>query len=248
MITIASYNIRKSVGLDWKRNPLRIQQVLAELDADVILLQEADKRVGKRAGTLCEDSLLDELGYRFADVAIRELSHGWHGNAILYRQSLQLLDCQRIDIPIFKSRLEPRGAVTASFALANGKILRVVGAHLSLIKSMRKEQILYIIEQLQSLSPQANHQPHQAKHDYVVIGGDFNEAKAEQWFSNSALDDYRLITPGFTFHASKPLRAFDRFIISDNISDKVKNSSVQRTELSKKASDHLPITLQLELC
>ncbi len=241
MITIASYNIRKSVGLDWKRNPMRIQQVLAELNADVILLQEVDKRVGKREGTLCEDSLLHELGYRFADVAIRELSHGWHGNAILYRQSLQLLDCQRIDIPIFKSRLEPRGAVTASFALANGKTLRVVGVHLSLIKSMRKEQLLYIIEQLQSLSPQA-------KHDYVVIGGDFNEANAEQWFSDSALDDYRLITPGFTFHASKPFRAFDRFIISDNISDKVKNSSVQRTELSKKASDHLPITLQLELC
>ncbi len=231
MLTIASYNIRKSVGLDWKRNPERIQQVLAELNADIILLQESDKRLGKREGTLCENSLLNDMGYCFADVGIRELSHGWHGNAILYRQSLELIDCQRIEIPV----LEPRGAVTAAFMLENGKILRVVGTHLSLIKSMRKEQITHIIQQLQQFS-----------HDYTVIGGDLNEPKAERWFANSALSDYRLITPGLTFHASKPFRAFDRFIISRTI-DSVITTTVHQTELAKKASDHLPVTLQLEL-
>ena len=49
---IASYNIRKAVGLDWRRNPGRIVDVLAEIDADVVVLQEADKRVGARAGVL----------------------------------------------------------------------------------------------------------------------------------------------------------------------------------------------------
>ena len=49
---IASYNIRKAVGLDWRRDPDRIVDVLAEIDADVVVLQEADRRIGARAGVL----------------------------------------------------------------------------------------------------------------------------------------------------------------------------------------------------
>lgn len=51
-IRVASYNIRKAVGLDWRRDTHRIADVLAEVDADVIALQEADKRLGARAGVL----------------------------------------------------------------------------------------------------------------------------------------------------------------------------------------------------
>ncbi len=231
MLTIASYNIRKSVGLDWKRNPQRIQSVIAELNADVVLLQEVDKRFGRRDGTLCEKTLLKELGYRFADMTTRENSHGWHGNAILYRQPLRLLGCQRLGIPT----VEPRGAVTAALALDNGKVLQVVGAHLSLLKSTRRQQITRIIEQLANIP-----------HDYAVIGGDFNEAKAEQWFVDKpALINYRLITPGLSFHTSKPLRALDRFIVGKNIA--VKHSAVHRSPLTRKASDHLPVSIQLEV-
>ncbi len=230
MITIASYNIRKSVGLDWKRNPSRIHAVIAELDADVVLLQEVDKRFGKRDGTLCEQTLLADMGYRFADMSVREHSHGWHGNAILYRSPLQLLTCQRIEVPT----LEPRGAVTASLQMDNGQVLQVVGAHLSLVKSMRQQQILAIIEQLQSIS-----------HDYSVIGGDFNEAKAEQWLEQPALADYQLITPGLSFHTTKPIRALDRFVIGRDLI--AKHAAVHHSPLASKASDHLPVTLQLEL-
>lgn len=229
MIKIASYNIRKSVGLDWKRNPSRIYSVLAELDADVVLLQEVDKRFGNRDATLCRDKLFELLGYRFAPIAVQNNSLGWHGNAILYRQPLQLLSYQRITIPTF----EPRGAVTASLAVDNGKVLQVVGTHLSLIKSMRQRQILAIIKHLQSIS-----------HDYAVIGGDFNEPKAEQWFGQSALDNYELITPGLSFHTSKPVCSLDRFVIGGNLIPK--HSAVHHSSLARKASDHLPVTLQMD--
>jgi endonuclease/exonuclease/phosphatase family metal-dependent hydrolase len=42
MITVASYNIRKAVGLDRRRDPGRIIAILAEIDADIVALQEAD--------------------------------------------------------------------------------------------------------------------------------------------------------------------------------------------------------------
>ena len=51
-ITFASYNIRKAVGIDGRRDPERILAVLREIDADIIALQEADRRFGTRAAAL----------------------------------------------------------------------------------------------------------------------------------------------------------------------------------------------------
>ncbi len=44
MITVASYNMRKGIGTDRRRDPLRIIEVLHEIDADIVALQEADRR------------------------------------------------------------------------------------------------------------------------------------------------------------------------------------------------------------
>lgn len=46
LVRIASDNIRKAVGLSWRRDPDRIMQVLNEIDVDVVALQEAVKRTG----------------------------------------------------------------------------------------------------------------------------------------------------------------------------------------------------------
>ena len=42
-LKVATYNIRKAVGLDQRRNPERILAVLKEIDADIITLQEVDR-------------------------------------------------------------------------------------------------------------------------------------------------------------------------------------------------------------
>ena len=52
MIKVASYNIRKGVGTDRARRPDRIVDVLKEIDADVIALQEVDLRFGSRAAVV----------------------------------------------------------------------------------------------------------------------------------------------------------------------------------------------------
>ncbi len=230
-VTIASYNIRKSVGLDWKRKPQRIYSVIAELDADVVLLQEVDKRFGSREGTLCKDTLFTDLHYRSINIITHPNSHGWYGNVILFRPPLKLLGCQRLDIPT----VEPRGAISALLETNNGHVLQVVGTHLSLLKRTRRRQISSIIKQVG-----------ESKNYYTVIGGDFNEARADRWFTdNPRLANYRLITPGSSFHTVKPLRALDRFIVGKNIT--VKHSAVHCSPRTRKASDHLPVTIKLDL-
>ena len=51
-ITVASYNMRKAIGTDRRRNPQRVLDVLREIDADIVALQEADKRFGAAATKL----------------------------------------------------------------------------------------------------------------------------------------------------------------------------------------------------
>src|SRR6266576_2347098 len=60
-ITVASYNMRKAIGLDRRRDPQRILDVLHQIDADVVALQEADKRFGGR-GSAVPHELIDTHG------------------------------------------------------------------------------------------------------------------------------------------------------------------------------------------
>lgn len=229
MLRIASYNIRKCVGLDWKRNPARVQAVLGEIDADIVLLQEADKRLQPRVGTLSAKNLYDELGYRFVEFADNGVSHGWHGNAMLYRSPLALREHQTIDIPT----VEPRGAVSAVFCYQDKYNIQVIGTHLSLLKKIRVQQIDFLTREIC--------QPHPYP---TLIGGDLNEKKAEKWFiNNPLLTDYQLITPGASFHSSRPILAFDRFIVDRALT--VIGTHVHHSPLAHKASDHLPVVMTI---
>jgi endonuclease/exonuclease/phosphatase family metal-dependent hydrolase len=58
-IKVASYNIHKAVGLDRRRDHERILRVLLEVDADVVALQEVDRRFGRRMAALPLDAIHD---------------------------------------------------------------------------------------------------------------------------------------------------------------------------------------------
>ncbi len=224
---IASYNIRKAVGLDWRRSGDRIARVLEEIDADIVLLQEADKRMGTRAGVLPVDALYDRLGYRMVDLSVRPLSHGWHGNLILYRdQSLILQDSTRIELP----SLEPRGAVSALFGTPQ---IEVIGVHLALARSIRAGQLKALRRHLIT----TDHP--------VLIAGDFNAWRHDPGIAAALGENCRMILPGNSFHASRPSAPLDRFVLQ-GVAQNV-NAHVHGSALAARASDHLPIVLDLEL-
>ncbi|MGY3438757.1 MULTISPECIES: endonuclease/exonuclease/phosphatase family protein [unclassified Marinovum] len=220
---IVSYNIRKAVGLDWKRKPERIAEVLAEIDADIVVLQEADKRIGRREGVLQLDRLREDLGYVPADLSIRADSHGWHGNALFIRACHAVRQTQRIDLP----SVEPRGAVSA---LLEQPRLEVIGVHLGLNAAMRRKQLDAL-------------QAHVAGVDHaVILGGDFNEWRRG---SDHVEQLGEVIEPGPTFHASVPVAHLDRFILSGPLRHTA--SFVHRSPLAARASDHLPVVMDFEM-
>jgi endonuclease/exonuclease/phosphatase family metal-dependent hydrolase len=104
-LTFASYNIHKAVGLDRRRDPERILRVLHEIDADIVALQEVDRRIGDRASVLPRAEI-DDTRWRVIEVARRPRSIGWHGNALLVRREYEVVGGEALELPT----LEPRGA------------------------------------------------------------------------------------------------------------------------------------------
>lgn len=219
---VASYNIRKAVGLDWRRDPGRIIDVLGEIDADVVVLQEADKRIGARAGVLPLDRLEDELELILPDVSLRPLSHGWHGNAILLKSHLKNHSPSRIELPT----TEPRGAVSVNL---DDPQLEIIGVHLGLTPRMRRKQI-------QSLNETLCNREHP-----VVLAGDFNEWNPRRMAFDASTT---VVSPGPSFHTSRPTSTLDHFVLSAGL--RVVSSHVHHSALSKRASDHLPVVVDLD--
>src|SRR5690606_26078764 len=128
-LKVASYNIRKAVGLDWRRRPERVLRVLVALDADIVALQEVDRRFGSRIAALAPQMIEAETGYRAIRFAERPQSLGHHGNVILVRKSIGIAGARPLMLP----HLEPRGAAAADLDCGGLKV-RVVGMHLGLTR------------------------------------------------------------------------------------------------------------------
>ncbi|MEZ5693185.1 MAG: endonuclease/exonuclease/phosphatase family protein [Altererythrobacter sp.] len=146
-LTFASYNIHKAVGTDGRRDADRIIAVLREIDADIIALQEVDRRIGERA-TVLSRAALDDTPWKPAALARRPRSLGWHGNAILVRRDFEVLEEVAMELPT----LEPRGAVRVDVSCLGHRI-RILGTHLDLSGLRRRDQIRAILSEVGDCSP-----------------------------------------------------------------------------------------------
>jgi endonuclease/exonuclease/phosphatase family metal-dependent hydrolase len=230
MIKVASYNMRKGIGLDRKRSPERILDVLGEIDADVVALQEADRRFGGRACVITPNLLDERSPWQAVDLGVRAASMGWHGNAILVRKGARVLSAGPIHLPA----LEPRGAVTADVALPGGERLRIVGMHLDLSGLWRRRQAAAVLAHVDGA---AETQP-------TVLMGDLNEWTAAAGCLRDFARQYRFAATGPSFHARRPVGRLDRIMVSPDLT--VVECGVHASPAARRASDHLPIWALLE--
>jgi endonuclease/exonuclease/phosphatase family metal-dependent hydrolase len=224
----ATYNIRKAIGLDWSRRPDRILAVLDEIGADVVALQEADRRFGARTSAI-PPMMLADAGWRVAPVAAHTGGIGWRGNAILFGPRLEA----RAARPLVLPGLEPRGAAYAELAL-EGRALTVVGAHLGLTPGPRRRQI----EALLAAAPEGHA-------GATLLMGDMNEPRIRAGALRLLEPHWRLAPPVPSFHARRPLAALDR--IAHGRALRLLSVHVHASALARQASDHLPVVADFAL-
>ena len=229
MIKVASYNMRKAIGTDRRRSPERTLEVLREIDADVIALQECDRRFGTRAGVISRHLLDEHTGWCSVPIASRAQSMGWHGNALLVRKSAKLLACARIELPA----LEPRGAVRADVEVG-GIALRVVGMHLDLSGLWRRRQAHAVLAHCDGAGAPLP----------TVMMGDLNEWSAHRGCLRDFARHHQFAATGPSFHARRPVARLDRIMASDAL--RIVECGVHDSAAARTASDHLPIWAMLE--
>ena len=221
---VASYNIRKAIGLDRQRRPDRILAVLAEIDADVVALQEVDRRLGARASVFASDALAS-AGWQPVAFARRPESLGWHGNAILVRRHVIVRAHGHVDLPT----LEPRGAVWADI-IAHGLALRVMGMHLDLSGLRRRQQARAILAAT-GTGP-------------ALLMGDLNEwSRAGGCLADFARTHHFAPTTA-SFHARRPVARLDRIMATPDLAFAA--AGTHRSMLAAVASDHLPIWADID--
>jgi endonuclease/exonuclease/phosphatase family metal-dependent hydrolase len=222
-LVIASYNIRRCIGLDGRRDPDRVAAVIGELAADVVGLQEVDSRgeTGERANQL--ECLARATGYRSVAGPIVERGDGHYGNGLLTR--LPVRDERRIDLSV--PGREPRGAIDVMLD-HGGSSIRVAVTHLGLRGHERRAQGRKLLELLE-----------QRGEDLSILLGDFNE-----WLATARV--LRQLRRSFgrghgvrTFPAILPLFALDHIWVKPSAS--LRELRAHRSRLARTASDHLPI-------
>jgi endonuclease/exonuclease/phosphatase family metal-dependent hydrolase len=229
-LKVATYNIRKCIGLDRKRDPARILAVLSEIGADIITLQEADRRFGARESCLPAAMIEAETPWTHVPFNIRPGGIGWHGNAILVRRGVEVKNAHPMDLPM----LEPRGAVEAELII-DGRHIRVIGAHLDLSGLWRRRQIKAMLAHIDAASRRLP----------TILMGDFNQWSDRGALSEFAFHHHRILKTPKSFHTSRPVAQLDRIIVSHDVD--VVDCGAHISPLSQKASDHLPIWADLSL-
>ena len=238
-LRIATYNVHGCVGLDGRLSPARIARVLSSLDADIIALQELD--VGRRRSQSVDQARriaeLLEMEMQFG--AAIDVTGERYGNAILSRWPMTL---RRADLlSRGQGRHEPRGAVWSTIAIGDEQI-EVISTHLGLTQRDRTAQLDTLLD--------ADWPCRGEVAQRTVICGDLNSSPGSsicrrlgQHFRDVQRADGQ--RGRATWSSGAPLRRIDHIFVGSQF--RVLNTDVPRTRLTRVASDHLPLVVELEL-
>lgn len=224
--TVATYNIRRGVGMDGVADPERILRVLSDLNADAFALQEVDSGDGGDRGML--QDLARELGkVAVAGVTLRR--PGTHyGNGVLLSRRPDRVARHDLSLP----GREPRGALEVAIG-GDGGETTLVCTHLGLGRRERVHQISTLLRRIRAL-----------RSSNIVVAGDMNE-----WLRFGGIGD--TLRKAFgpspapkTFPSRWPLFALDRiWAIPPASLTEVRAVS---NPLTRAASDHLPLVATVE--
>ncbi len=215
--TLCSYNIHVAVGRDGRFDPDRILNVIRELNADLIALQEVQ-------GLDVLNFLARHAGFD-AIAGSTLLRKGQdYGNALLTR--LPIRQVARFDLSV--PDREPRGALDAMLD-ADGQPFRVLATHLGLRPAERRCQTRGLLQQLKQWDGG----------EMTALLGDFNEwlpwsrplRRLNTWFEPAP-------APA-TYPAGFPLLRLDRIWLRPR--RRLRTLYAYRSPLTRIASDHVPV-------
>lgn len=141
VLRLATYNVHKCQGMDGRVRPDRIARVLAELNADIIALQEVLSIPEHRAESHQAQFLADALGWHHVQAETRKLHGGVYGNVLLSRFPIHLH--RKVDIT--RTGREERSVLRGDIEV-DGRHLHIFNLHLGTGYFERRHQARSLME------------------------------------------------------------------------------------------------------
>jgi endonuclease/exonuclease/phosphatase family metal-dependent hydrolase len=233
-IRVATYNIHRCRGMDRRTVPSRIVDVLRELDADVVALQEV---IGAGpAGAGQAEEIGAALGMGWVMASVRHLRTHLFGNVVLSR--LPIVHHTQYDLSW--RTCESRACQRADLDLGAGTQLHIYNVHLGTAVLERRYQARRLASYV---------------HDSRVTGpkiilGDFNE-----WLKGLAtstlnglfdsIDIYAHLKRRRTYPGLFPMVHLDHIYYEGHV--EVRDVKLLRSRAALMASDHLPLAADLRI-
>lgn len=241
-LRVMTYNVHSCMGLDGRISPKRIARIIQTHEPEIVGLQEID--LG-RARSRNEDQaaiIAQELGMHAAFCPTVCIGEEWYGHAIFSRFPIQVIRNTVFPPSSFHPQGEPRGALWVKFDLETTR-LHFINTHFGLRRLERLEQVETLlgkdwIGQIPESEP-------------LILCGDFNMLPNSQAYQmlTARLRDVQMPLPPSgplnTFASAYPFSRIDHVFISRPFD--VEKIVVPQTHLTRVASDHLPLVVDLLL-
>ena len=241
LLRVMTYNVHSCVGVDSRLSPERIARLIAEYDPDVVALQELDVRRWRTDEVDQAHEIADDLKMDFHFYPAIQLQEERYGDAILSRYPMRLLRADRLPGLADRPHIEPRGAIWVEIEI-EGQSVQVLNTHLGLIGRERAAQVAEL------LGPQWLGGP--LRRDPLILCGDLNAHGGSRVYRRlmKAFRDVqtdRRRRPQKTWDSRYPVARIDHVLVSGKL--EAVHVDVPRTELARRASDHLPLVVDLRL-
>lgn len=242
VVRVMTYNIHGCVGDDRVVNPDRIAAIIADLDVDIVALQEVDAGHPAREYRNQAQMVAGVLGVEHIYFPVELEGLRRFGLALLSRFPIVRFD--QIRLPNVYPLLNPRkrGALRTLLQTPAGRVY-LVNTHLSLFRLERRLQLTALMSGGDVTAVSAD--------EPLVFCGDFNAGPSSDTYKQLS----RLLTDvqtasnsgpvGATYHAKSPFFRLDHIFVSSHF--KPLKTEVCRTADTAAASDHLPLVADLEL-
>ncbi len=239
---LLTWNVHRCLGIDGQISPRRIAEVIAAAKPDIVALQEVDV-MRKRTGHVDQaEDIARALGMTSHFHNNLRVLEEQYGDAILTEWPSRLIHSDRLPgRPGFRT-LEPRGALWAQIDL-DGAPLNIINTHLSLIARERRLQTDCLMgpDWLGAAACEGA----------TILLGDFNLVPRSRVYHRLTkhLQDVQR-APGMgrtqpTFPSGFPVLRIDHMFTRGPI--RVKRVEVIRDTITRVASDHLPLVVDLEI-
>jgi len=228
-IKVMTYNIHHGISHDGKMDIDAIASVIQESGAEVIGLQEVDKRFFR---TLFQDQvkmLAQKLNMYYYFGETFNILGAEYGNAILSKFPISSVNNLQLD-----SKGEQRGILSAKLDI-NGKEVNFLVTHLSLNKNTRNVQVQQLKRYLDILEGE------------VVLAGDFNTTpdRGEIIYVDRMLKDAVKEISKENLYTYKERDGTEVLIDYIFLSPEIKVKEVYT--INTKASDHLPLVADISI-